>query len=307
VKKKCPIDYSDPKIRKEILVRQRRGIWTPEQVEILAKHFRLKPGMKMLDAGCGFGYALRTWGPYCLPGGQLTGVDRDPSLLKTAERQTIKAGMGNFTAFVEGDIYDLPCDDNSFDITLCHVVFCHLKKPERALDELIRVTKRRGCVAVFDNAHTGPGEGWDNQRRPPLRQRVRDAEIGLRAREGRRRLGYGDFSVGCQMPSWMEERSLKDVDVRANERVRWIAPPYRSPAQRTELRNMRERLQENPWRSGRRRASDVMRAGGISELEIALCHRRSAGGRRRTRKVFENGKLAYAWSGQFWCIWGFKP
>jgi cyclopropane fatty-acyl-phospholipid synthase-like methyltransferase len=55
-----PIDYADPKVRNEVLKRQREDMWSPEQVARLARHFRLKPGLSMLDAGCGFGYCLIT-------------------------------------------------------------------------------------------------------------------------------------------------------------------------------------------------------------------------------------------------------
>jgi hypothetical protein len=33
-----PVDYRDAKVRKEVLVRQRRGMWTPEQVASFARH-----------------------------------------------------------------------------------------------------------------------------------------------------------------------------------------------------------------------------------------------------------------------------
>jgi SAM-dependent methyltransferase len=205
-------------------------------------------------------------------------------------------------------VYSLPFPDRAFHFTLAHVVFCHLGKPEAALDEMIRVTRPGGCVAVFDNAlGGGPSSGWNNRREPSLRQRLSDIEISLRAQDGRRKLGHGDFAVGCYMPSWFEARGLREVDARANERVRWIAPPYRSPAQRTELRNLRERLKQDPWRKGWCREHDHMLAGGVKDRDIRSCRRGATDSRRRLRRAFERGTLAYAWSGQFWCVWGFKP
>lgn len=302
------INYSDKKTRHEILIRQRRGLWTQEQVESLARHFRLRPGMRLLDVGCGHGYALRTWGRYCLPGGELTGLDRDKGLLATAKRHCRREGIGDSCRFVAGDAEELPFEDGVFDMALAHVLFCHLEKPERVLDEMVRVTRPGGCVAVFDNAMGGgPHAGWNNRRPPSLRQRLADFELSQRALDGRRKLGHGDFGVGCRLPSWFEARGLRDVDVRANERVRWIAPPYRSPAQRTELRNLRERLGQAPARSAWGREHDHMRAGGVKERDIRSCRRGAADSRRRLRRAFERGTLAYAWSGQFWCVWGFKP
>lgn len=306
--KKHPIDYADPKTRREILVRQRRGLWTPEQVANLAAHFRLRPGKLLLDCGCGLGYALRTWGPYCLPRGRLTGIDREEHLLRDARKLADQEGLGRVTGFVQGDICDLPFPDRRFDITIAHVVLCHLADPERALDEMVRVTRRGGCVAVFDNAIGGGASvGWNNLRRPALRDVLFFHEAHLRMLRGRKHLGHGDFTVGCHLPMWFEARGLRDVDVRANERVSWVAPPYRSLAQRTEYRNLRERIAENVDRRPERHHLEELRAGGADEGMVASYRRRLSRGGGTLRQAFRKGRLAYTWAGQFWCVWGFRP
>jgi len=306
---KHPIDYSNPKVRREILTRQRRDIWTPEQVESLARHLKLKPGLKLLDVGCGHGYALRTWGRYCLPGGELTGLDRERSLLATAKRFCRRGGIADSCRFVEGDACDLPFKDNSFHVTLAHVVLCHLAEPERALDEMIRVTRRGGCVAVFDNAIGGGAvSGWSNIRTRSIERRVFYDEMYLRMHDGVRKLGHGNFEVGCWMPSWMEARGMKDVDVRSNERVRWVAPPYRSPAQRVTIRSTRERIKAfEPGKFIDRAYYRQLRAGGATEAQVRRVRRGSKREYERFAGAVEDRTIAFASSGQFWCIWGFKP
>lgn len=306
---RSPIDYKNPKVRREILTRQRRDIWTPEQVESLARHFRLRPGMKVLDVGCGHSYALRTWGRYCLPGGELVGLDREKSLLATALRLCRREGIAGSCRFVEGSAYELPFVDGSFDFTLAHVVFCHLAEPEAALDEMLRVTRPGGCVAVFDNASAGgPAGGWNNLRRPTLEQRLFDHEMYLRMHNGARRLRQADFDVGCRLPGWFEQRGLRDVDARSNERVRWLAPPYRSPAQRTLLRSTRERVRDfKPGEYTDQSWLDQVRAGGAGETAIRRCRRGSRRDRERWARAVRAGTLAFAYAGQFWCVWGFKP
>jgi len=308
-RKKHHIDYTDKRTRREILIRQRRGIWTPEQVSNLAKLFRLRPRMKLLDCGCGLGYAMRTWGPYVMPGGKLTGLDPVPELLKKARRNLGRDGLGKASEFVPGDIRNMPFDNSTFDITIAHVVFCHLAEQERALDEMIRVTKPGGCVAVFDNAISGGPQGaWANIHEPSVERELFDLEMGLRALEGLRRLGHGDFRVGCYLPSWMEARGLRDVDVRCNEKVRWVAPPYRSPAQRTTLRNTRERMRDfKPGQMADRKYYRQLRAGGASEASILRVRRKVKRDQTKFNEALKNRTAAFSWSGQFWCIWGFRP
>jgi len=309
VKLRHPIDYSRAKTRREVLIRQRRDLWTPEQVESLARHFQLKPGMKMLDAGCGFGYAMRTWGRFCMPGGGLTGLDRDKRLLRQAGRYCRKEGFGRAARFVAGDICGMPFEDNAFDATLAHVVFCHLAEPEKAFDEMIRVTRSGGCVAVFDNALTGSGSsGWTSWREPTVDERLLGHEVGLRMMKGRRELGFGDFSVGCHVPVWMEARGMRNVGVRMNERVVWIAPPYASPEQQTAYRNTLERVRE-PLRWDRVNKAEVaqMRAGGLARAMFDRHRRINRSVDQAFRKAVKEGTAAYSGSSPFWCIWGFKP
>ena len=310
MRRKHDINYRDAKVRREILIRQRREIWTPEQIQSFTRHFRLKPGMKLLDAGCGYGYIMRTYGPYCMPRGELVGLDRDKKLLATAARFCHKEGLAKAARFVCGDICAQPFSDNTFDVSIAHVVFCHLAGPEKALDELIRVTRPGGCVAVFDNAisGTGGGSGWGSWSTEDPRDLLLGAEIGLRARAGRTRLGQGDYSVGCHIPAWMEARGMNDVDARTNERVHWFAPPYRSPAQQTAYRSLKERLRESArGRSTTKAELEQMKAGGLSERKISESHELELRMRRRLRSAMKDGTTAFAGSGPFWCTWGFKP
>jgi len=310
MKAKHSIDYSDAKPRREVLIRQRRELWTPEQVASLARHFRLKPGMKLLDVGCGFGYALRTWGRFCMPGGELVGLDREEKLLASAARFARQEGLGKATRFVSGDVCRMPLPDGAFDITIAHVVFCHLREPEKALDEMIRVTRRGGCIAVFDNAVSDAGgAGWGNVREPTIAEKLENHGFALRHSLGRRRLGHGDFSVGCYVPSWMSARGLRNVDARTNERVQWIAPPYSAPAQRTTYRNMKERFRDlKPGSTYFDRAlAEELRAGGCRESLIKRFFRLMRQDDIRFRKAVAAGTAAFAGSGPFWCIWGFKP
>jgi ubiquinone/menaquinone biosynthesis C-methylase UbiE len=302
------IDYTDEAIKAEILERNRRGMWTPEQIASLAKHFRLKPGMKLLDVGCGHAYCLRTYGPFCMPGGELVGVDEETQLFEEAKRMTEEEGLGDVSTFHTGDVYALPFESGSFDITLCQTVFCHLDRPEDALDEMIRVTKRGGCVAVFDSAQGAGATFWFSVLRPTLPQQSFEFEMGQRWHRGRKKLGLGDFAVGQYVPGWMEAKGLKDVDVRQNEKVRWITPPYKSPAQQVELTRIKEQMATGRWPAwvSRDESNAMMRAGGADENEIKRAWQAT---KRRNSKIKEGlaaGTLAYGIRGNFWCIWGFK-
>jgi ubiquinone/menaquinone biosynthesis C-methylase UbiE len=306
------VDYGDRKIRTEVLVRQRREMWTPEQIASFTKHFRLRRGMKLLDAGCGYGYSLRTFGPSCMPGAKLVGIDVEMQLLRTARQLFRDAQLEAVSTFINGNVYDLPFHKNTFDITIAQVVLCHLADPEKALDELVRVTKRNGCIAVFDNAVAGGGYGgWTNVYRPSLKRKVFDYEMNLRSIRGKKKMGKGDFNVGCYLPIWMERRGLKYVNARCNERVVWVAPPYRSPAQKTTIRNMKERIKNgkfDPKSAEFQEEIAQLRAGGVAERTIPNIIRAARRQDADYRRAVKDNTIAYAMAvGGFWCVWGFKP
>lgn len=309
-KSKKGIDYNDEKVRKEVLDRQRREMWTPEQIGSFAKHFRLKPGMKLLDAGCGYGYSLRKYGPYCLPGGILAGLDLEKQLLLKAREKAEEEGLAGSSRFYQGDIFNMPFHPDSFDITICQVVMCHITEQEKALDELIRVTRPGGCIAVLDNAAgMGFSSGWSSTYKPTIPKLLFMFEAAMRQKRARKKSGLGDYSVCCYMPSWMEKRGLLDVNVRNNEKVFWIAPPYNSPAQQTELQKTRERMLESRRISSTmmKRYRKQMLLGGADEKMINRTIRSARRSRKERRKALDEGTLAFSHSYNFWCVWGFKP
>jgi len=65
---------------------------------------------------------------------------------------------------VVGSVYDLPFEDNEFDIVLCMVVMEHLEDPQRAIKEMKRVLKVGGKVLVsvpfMFPMHDTPGDYW---------------------------------------------------------------------------------------------------------------------------------------------------
>lgn len=52
------------------------------------------------------------------------------------------------TSFICGNCYDLPFNDNTFDLVFACEIIEHVEKPERLLTEALRVTKPNGFLAI---------------------------------------------------------------------------------------------------------------------------------------------------------------
>jgi len=108
------------------------------------------PGERVLDVGCGSGAVTRTLAQRVAPGGRVTGVDTSSALLKVTRELAEKNGLANLIELQQGDCRALPFPDASFDAVLAATTLSHVPDPQRAIREMVRVTRPGGRVAVFD-------------------------------------------------------------------------------------------------------------------------------------------------------------
>jgi SAM-dependent methyltransferase len=106
----------------------------------------LRPGLDVLDAGCGPGTITAGLALRVAPGTVL-GVDSSGDVLEAARAAT--KHLGN-VRFEPGDVYRLECEDDRFDVVHAHQLLQHLADPVAALREMRRVCKPGGVLAVRD-------------------------------------------------------------------------------------------------------------------------------------------------------------
>lgn len=102
------------------------------------------PGMKLLDFGCGPGNISVGLADRIAPG-EFHGIDMEESQVELARAAAKAGGHGNM-AFHVGNVYELPFEDNTFDVAHCHAVLMHVPDTPAALAEVRRVLKPGGIV-----------------------------------------------------------------------------------------------------------------------------------------------------------------
>lgn len=106
----------------------------------------LRPGLRVLDLGCGPGTISVDIARHVAPG-PVVAVDVDAGVL---ERARAIASEVNNLRFLQANAYQLGFPDDSFDLTHAHQVLQHLADPVAALREMARVTRPGGTIAVRD-------------------------------------------------------------------------------------------------------------------------------------------------------------
>lgn len=107
----------------------------------------LRPGLDLLDVGCGPGTITVDLARLVAPG-RVVGVDRAPDVIDKARAHA--AEQRQALELQTADVYALPFPDASFDVVHAHQLLQHLADPVRALTEMRRVVRPGGVVAARD-------------------------------------------------------------------------------------------------------------------------------------------------------------
>lgn len=188
---------------------------------LVTRVWKLDQICRFADFGCGSGKMGLQIMPLLPQGSTYTGIDQSSKLIargkQACENTPWKA------EFHEGSIFSTPFADKSFDVTMTHTVLMHVPDPEKALQEMIRVTKPNGLVIACEanrNAHNAMLhiEEVNHQETVPLElfQTIN--------REILKRTGV-DHNIGAKLPVLMHKAGLKNIQVRMSDAVRFLFPP----------------------------------------------------------------------------------
>jgi SAM-dependent methyltransferase len=188
---------------------------------LVTRVWKLDRPCRVIDFGCGYGKFGTMLLPL-LPGGSTyTGVDQSLELIAQARR--MYAAMPYPSEFFEGSVYHVPFDDSTFDVAASHTVLMHIPHPEKAIQEMIRVTRHNGLIVTCDtsrNAHAALfhiDETNEQETRPlGLTQTINRA---VREQTG------VDYNIGLKTPILMHRAGLKNVGTRISDSVRLLFPP----------------------------------------------------------------------------------
>lgn len=140
-----PIGYSFS------VVKQFKRRSANEKAAFLLPH--LKETDRLLDCGCGPGSITLDFAAL-LKKGSVCGIDIEPSQVEFAKQLAAERGIKN-AQFQSADLFDLPFSDHTFDVVFAHAVLWTLKNPIDALQEIKRVIRPGGLIALREPCADG--------------------------------------------------------------------------------------------------------------------------------------------------------
>ena len=109
----------------------------------------LRPGERVVDAGCGAGMDSLIAAKKVGPDGRVIGVDMTQSMLEKARQGAKEAGLKN-VEFREGYAEELPIVDGWADVVISNGVLNLMPDKSAALEEMSRVLKPNGRLQIGD-------------------------------------------------------------------------------------------------------------------------------------------------------------
>ncbi|MFF3171826.1 methyltransferase domain-containing protein [Streptomyces sp. NPDC057900] len=159
----------------------------------------LRPGMTVLDVGCGPGTITADIAALVAPG-RVTAVDTTREILDQAAEAAAERGLDNLE-FATADVHDLDFPDDTFDVVHAHQVLQHVGDPVQALREMRRVCRPGGVVAARDSDYAAMT--WYPEV-PAM-----DAWLDLYRRVARANGGEPD--AGRRLLSWARQAGFTDI------------------------------------------------------------------------------------------------
>jgi len=160
----------------------------------------LRPGMAVLDVGCGPGTITTDLAALVAPG-RVVAVDSAQAVLEQAAGYAAEAGYADRIDFAVADVHELEFPDDTFDVVHAHQVLQHVSDPIRALREMRRVCRPGGIVAARDSDYSG--FIWYPEL-PAL-------DAWLRLYLDLARANGGEPDAGRRLLAWAHEAGFEDV------------------------------------------------------------------------------------------------
>ncbi len=121
-----------------------------------AQQLEVRPGMRLLDIGCGLGGASRFFAEH--HGCRVTGLDLTDEYVRVAEMLASRVGLGELVSYRQGSALALPFEPATFDAVYMMHVGMNIQDKTRLSAEVRRVMVPNGRFGIYDVMRENEGD-----------------------------------------------------------------------------------------------------------------------------------------------------
>jgi SAM-dependent methyltransferase len=186
-------------------------VWRPTTLECW-RRAGITIGSRVIDVGCGPGYATIDLAELVGRKGQVFAFERSPRFLKIAQAAVAARGLAN-VRFCQADLMQDSLGETCCDFAWCRWVACFVPDPQKLVKK-ISGALRRGGAAIF-HEYIDYKTWRFAPRRPAHESFVEEVMASWRA-------NGGEPDVAALLPPWLKKAGLRMIDIRP--RVLTISP-----------------------------------------------------------------------------------
>ena len=116
--------------------------------QAIMEQLAIQEGAAILDVGCGTGQDTQDLARAVGPGGRVIGIDSSATMLQEARARVVNMQLP--VEYVLADATQLPFANASFDGCQASRVLGHLREPDKALAEIVRVARPGARIVAAD-------------------------------------------------------------------------------------------------------------------------------------------------------------
>jgi sterol 24-C-methyltransferase len=184
------------------------------QEHLIALRLGLRPGMRVLDAGCGVGGPMRAIARFS--GASIVGISNSAYHVERAAEHNRQAGLDHQCALVHGDFLRIPEADGSFDAAYQIEATCHAPELVAVYREIHRVLRPGARFAGYEWCITPRFDPSDAEHRAIKRQ----IEVGNSVPE----LRTFDEALTALAAAGFEVECGEDLALAADPETPWHLP-----------------------------------------------------------------------------------
>jgi SAM-dependent methyltransferase len=281
--------------------------WHDDFIAMVARRWGVDRAERVLDVGCGVGHWGRLLSRVLPVSATIVGIDREAMWIEKATEKAATAGTQGRFDYRVASAESLPLDDATFDLVTCQTVLMHAPDPEAVLREMVRVTRPGGLILAAEPTNVA-GVLLSSIALDDSPDEVASLlHFQLVCERGKRLLREGNNLIGESLLRLFTEAGIEHVEIRQNDRVWPLVPPYESPFERAQVEEGVDAVARRVWVWDEPTTRRYFLAGGGTACDFAVRWAAAMAQNERWVEAVRQKRYSVAGGGLSYLICGRRP